>query len=201
MNLILVRQFENCHSIVANAIATIVRLFSSCRPSHVSRFISFRAIYSIDSVSRRRWVTNVCVKSLKTFNPRWMHNYSATAIGLIARICFGQASCFNMHPSFVHFTSGHSVCLRRVPSCLSFFSKGNQSFSVYFTPITSARNGMPCLEIVAENPHGVSAIALTTPIVSRLFPRFCATTFVWSDNQKTACSPSSSINKLRHSTV
>jgi hypothetical protein len=24
---------------------------------------------------------------------------------------------------------------------------------------------------------------------------------VWSDNQKTACSPSSSINKLRHSTV
>lgn len=164
MNLVLVREFNDGHSIIPACIAPVITLLLACGPANISRLIVSIVVDTFDRMGWRWWISDMSIKGFKVLLPWFMQCNSSSSVVRKRNIRGAQATCFNSHPSVMNFRAGHSVCGAWCPASLAFFSSFKTSLFQTFCSITSAGRCFTLLKIIAFNPFDCSAITTAKPM-------------------------------------
>jgi hypothetical protein len=142
------RRSVECQSTIT---ASIIHLFKSCAPFHVSADISTRIINAINGMLRRRTATDFGKECWKRIAPFFTHRNTASAIVTIGFISLIVTACFDETPCVIFRTgiaSGESM-------------SGIHSYGSFDRQASARANRSGC-QVSQSNIFALSTIALTT---------------------------------------
>jgi hypothetical protein len=127
-------------------------LLYTCRPSAVSRLVSFGAVDSINGVAPRGLFTHIGKERLETVTPTFTNSNASTAVPSVVRRVGVEASVFQVDPRPVRGGIGHAVPFL--------------AFGCLLSLIAAATNGVSAAEVGGSHGLSRSAFTYTQPLLA-----------------------------------